>query len=192
MRSRHWAHGRLRCCGTEGNARVTQAAKAGRRRQRRMLFGDGFTFDRDLDRAGKMHTAAAVAKVKKKSGDNSEAERRLQADYKEKFGGAVVGEASEITCACVAQLPNSTTLSSLNDFYLYSLSLKLKNYNFCFYLHDAFAVFVFCVCVCVCVYVHTHVCVIFGALFVSSLIVCWDKIPTIAYFLMASYSQYSK
>ena len=95
---------------------------------------------------------------KKKSGDNSEAERRLQADYKEKFGRAVVDEASEITCACVAQLSNSTTLSSLNDFYLYSLSLKLKNYNFCFYLHDAFAIFVFCVCVCVCVCAHACVC----------------------------------
>ena len=133
-----------------------------------MLFGDGFTFDRDLDRAGKMHTAAAVAKVKKKSGDNSEAERRLQADYKEKFGGAV-GEASEITCACVAQLPNSTTLSSLEDFWThrYSSSLKLKNYNFRFYLHDIFAVFVFvCVCECarMCVCKCVCVCVIFGAL----------------------------
>ena len=38
-----------------------------------MLFGDGFTFDRDLDWAGKMHTVAAEANVEKKSGDNSEA-----------------------------------------------------------------------------------------------------------------------
>ena len=75
-----------------------------------MLFGDGFTFDRDLDRAGKMHTAQdALLMLWQKQNRVLRKFTDSKADFEEKLAAA--GKAAAITWACVAQRPgecNST------------------------------------------------------------------------------------